>query len=288
MLGALILMFVTACRTESFAQKPIAASPPPQRLQTGDTTASIIVQGQQRTYTLHVPKSYRSAQAMPLVVVFHGYGGQGKNLAQSTGFNALADQQGFIVAYPDGIDRRWRIATGEDVTFTAELISQLQHRGAIDPHRTYVAGISNGGFLVQQLACQLPDRITAFASVVATLPSDLQSSCRPSAPISMLMMNGTDDPKVPWTGGVRPYGSILSVPETVRFWQRHNQCSTPAKVQVLNSRVQIDRASCPSGAEVELVALKGVGHLFPRGGGGANSLIDGSREIWQFFQRHRQ
>ena len=88
--------------------------------------------------------------------------------------------------------------------------------------------------------------------------------------------------------GVRPYGSILSVPDTVRFWQKHNQCSDTATRKELNPRVQIERyAACQQGAEVELVTLKGVGHLFPRGGGGSNSLVNGSLEIWRFFQKHR-
>jgi polyhydroxybutyrate depolymerase len=102
------------------------------------------------------------------------------------------------------------------------------------------------------------------------------------------MINGTDDRKVPWRGGSLPYGRILSVPASIDFWRQQNQCSGAAKVRSLNPRVQIDQyANCKNGAEVELVTLKGAGHLFPRGGGGANSLINAGQEIWNFFDRHR-
>jgi polyhydroxybutyrate depolymerase len=289
-LGA-VLYLTTACHSTSFAENQ--SSPPshsPQPIaspQVGNSTESLFVQGQQRTAFLHVPQSYRPKQAVPLVLVFHGYGGQGKGTDQSTGFSTLADQAGFIVAYPDGLDKRWRIGTDDDIAFTSALIRQIQQRYQIDSRRIYVTGISNGGFLVQQLACRLPNQIAGFASVAATLPDGLQSACPTQAPTSMLMINGTDDRKVPWNGGNRPYGSILSVPNSVKFWQQKNGCSAIAMTQNLTARVQRDRfTQCRAGAEVELVTLKGAGHLFPRGGGSADALIDGSREIWQFFQRH--
>ena len=138
---------------------------------------------------------------MPLVLVFHGYGGQGKDLARSTGFNDLADNQGFLVAYPNGLVRRWEIDSDNDVNFTAELIKQIQQQAKISPKRIYAVGISNGGFLVQRLACKLPRPIAAFASVVATLPANLMSDCQSRFPVSILMINGTNDLKVPWSGG---------------------------------------------------------------------------------------
>lgn len=283
------MLLITACHSTSLAQNrtaPIERSPQPTAPRIGNSVESIVIQGQPRTAFLHVPESYR-AKAVPLVLVFHGYGGQGKDTAQSTGFSTLSDQGGFIVAYPDGLDKRWSVNTDDDVEFTSALIRQLQQRYRIDSRRIYAAGISNGGFLVQRLACQLPDRIAAFASVVATVPNGLAQLCQTQLPTSMLMINGTDDRKVPWSGGLRPYGSILSVPDSIKFWQQKNGCSQSVNTQNLTARVQRDRyTQCRAGAEVELVTLKGVGHLYPRGGGGANGLIDGSREIWQFFQRH--
>lgn len=240
-----------------------------------------------RTFVTHLPNNRQPTQPVPLLLVFHGYGSQGKDLAKSSGLDQIADRENFIVVYPDGLNRRWNVGGDEDISFTNSLIQQFQQRYKIDSRRIYATGISNGGFLVQRLACESSNQITAFASVVATLPDGLQSRCRSNRSTSMLMINGTDDRKVPWSGGSLPYGRILSVPSSIDFWRQHNQCSGAAQVRAFNPRVQIDQyLNCKNGSEVELVALKGAGHVFPRGGGGANSLIDASQEIWRFFDRH--
>lgn len=261
---------------------------------TGDEIGELSHQGQQRTYYLYTPKSYKPNHPMPLVLAFHGYGSQGKNLALNTGFNDLAEQKGFIIVYPDGIERRWDIASNaltgvDDVSFVSALINHLTTIRAIDKRRIYATGVSNGGFLVQRLACEPKSQIAAFASVVATLPGEVQPFCHPETPTSMLMINGTDDRKVPWEGGRLPYGWILSVPDTINFWRQHNGCTATAEVKQLpsSSRVEIARyPNCRGGSEVELVTLKGVGHVWPRGGSGPSQLLNASKEIWTFFQRH--
>ena len=240
-----------------------------------------------RTFVTHLPNNRPPTQPVPLVLVFHGYGSQGKDLAKSSGLNQIADRENFIVVYPDGLDRHWNVSGNEDVAFTNSLIQQFQQRYKIDSRRIYATGVSNGGFLVQRLACESSNQITAFASVVATVPNGLQSRCQSNRPTSMLMINGTDDRKVPWTGGSLSYGQILSVPDSIGFWRQRNQCPSAAQVRSFNSQVQIDQyTNCKNGSEVELVTLKGAGHVFPRGGGGATSLIDASQEIWSFFDRH--
>lgn len=296
----LLLMLIgisTGCRNQATAEGSQSSTPisKPSRsiARPGNEVGTITHQGRPRTYVLHTPKSYQSDRPLPIMIALHGYGSQGKDLAASSGLNDLADQQGFLVVYPDGLDRRWNLSQSlfsqvDDVGFVSTLIDRLTQIRAVDSRRIYAMGVSNGGFLVQRLACEPSSRIAAFASVVATLPESLQTSCKSSRPVSMLMMNGTADRKVPWQGGRMLYGSILSVPDSIEFWQQRNQCNTKSVVKrVVNDRVDLDRyPNCQAGSEVELVTLKGVGHLFPRGGSGQNSLINGSEEIWTFFQRH--
>ena len=300
----LILLSVsTACRTQATTKTTAATSVSQSSAQSfarpGDEVGTLTDQEQPRTYLLHTPKSYRPDRPMPIVIAFHGYGSQGKDLAASSGLNDLADQQGFLVVYPDALDRRWNLTEGtfgalfnrvDDVKFVAALIDHLTQIRAVNPRRIYAMGVSNGGFLVQRLACEPSNRIAAFASIVATLPGQLQANCKASRPVSMLMINGTADRKVPWEGGRPPkvpYGWILSVPASIEFWRQHNQCSVKVIKQAVNERVDIDRyPTCQAQSEVELVTLKGIGHLFPRGGGGRNQLINGGVEVWRFFDRH--
>ncbi|WP_181357647.1 alpha/beta hydrolase family esterase [Stenomitos frigidus] len=292
-----IAIGLTACRLPSGKREASPhsdAASAAQPLQLGDATGELVYEGQRRTYHLYTPKTYQPDRPVPLVLAFHGYGSQGKDLANGSGFNQTAEQKGFVVVYPDGIDRRWnplnKLLTGvDDVGFVPALIAHIKQVRAIDPRRVYAAGVSNGGFLVQRLACKSSSQIAAFASVVATLPSQLQGSCNPQTPVPILMINGTDDRKVPWQGGNLGYGSILSVPGTIDFWQRRNNCPpSPHVKQLTGDRVEIARyPNCQGGSEVELVTLKGVGHVWPRGGSGSASLLNGSEEIWSFFQRHR-
>lgn len=295
----MFLRLVVAKRTLKPASTSVSKSSAQSLARPGDEVGTLTDQGQPRTYLLHTPKSYRSDRPLPIVIAFHGYGSQGKDLAASSGLDDLADQQGFLVVYPDGLDRRWNLTEGtfgglfnrvDDVKFVSALIDHLTQIRAINPRRIYAMGVSNGGFLVQRLACEPSTRIAAFASIVATLPGQQQTNCKSSNPVSMLMINGTADWKVPWEGGRPPkvpYGWILSVPASIEFWRQHNQCSAKVIKQAVNQLVDIERyPTCQAQSEVELVTLKGVGHLFPRGGGGRNQLINGSAKVWTFFERH--
>lgn len=302
-LAFLLLTFMligstTACSTNALppsgsSKQPTSVTLAKKLAGLEDETGELTHQGRRRTYYIHTPKSYNPKNPLPLVLAFHGYGSQGKDLAKNTGFNELADRQKFIIVYPDGLDRKWDIASGwggvDDVSFTTALIDHLTQVKAVDKRRIYVAGVSNGGFLVQRLACEKNSQIAAFASVAATFPGDLQAICHPSKPVSLLMINGTDDRKVPWNGG-SPFGwYFLSVPDTVNFWRQQNDCTAASPLKQLpSSRVEIARyTSCRGGSEVELVTLKGAGHVWPRGGSGPSQLVNGSQEIWNFFQRHQ-
>src|SRR5919202_2987838 len=288
----LLISSITACQTQStlgsgVVPKKVSVTPKKQSIPKGDYRGELLHQGRRRTYYLHTPKSYNPNRPMPLVLAFHGYGSQGKDLASNTGFSELAEQKGFIIVYPDGIDRQWNVASNpllgvDDVSFVEALIEHLTQTLAINRRRIYATGVSNGGFLVQRLACT-QSQITAFASVVATFPGVLQSSCDRETPSSMLMINGTDDRKVPWSGERAVYGWMMSVPDSINFWRQHNGCTGKEVKQILNARVEISRyPNCRNNSEVELVALKGVGHVWPRGGSGSQQLLNGSQEIWNF------
>jgi polyhydroxybutyrate depolymerase len=73
----------------------------------GDPTETIEAGGGARTYVLHVPAGRDPSKPVPLVLAFHGGGGRGRGMAALTGLDAPADRDGFIVVYPDGINRRW-------------------------------------------------------------------------------------------------------------------------------------------------------------------------------------
>ena len=270
----------------------------------------IFFQGLDRSYLLYTPLSYNPEKPMPVVIGFHGGTTTAQKFSQTTKFNQLAAQEGFIVVYPQGIDKNWNdgrdvagLPSQDDVAFVSAVIDDIKKIRNIDSHRIYATGISNGGFFTQRLACQLSDKIAAFASVASTLAQPMSTRCNPNNPVSILLINSPDDKFVPWQGGrmTRGLGGyILSVPDTVRFWQQKNSCSPQPDVQSVNNNkndgtsIRISRyAQCKNGSEVILTTIYRGGHAWPSGLGQPQWLvgrtsqkIDGSSYIWNFFKRH--
>jgi polyhydroxybutyrate depolymerase len=270
--------------------------------------------GLERTYYLHIPSSYDGTAPTPLVMALHGGGGSAEKMNKLTngGLNLLADQQGFIVVYPQGVDKHWNDGrktinetNADDVGFLSTLIDHLAAEYNIDTQRVYATGISNGGFMSFRLACELSDKISAIAPVTAALSTDLAPTCSPSQPVSILLINGTDDPLVPWEGGEievgrHKRGKVLSTADTIEFWAAQNHCATsPIITQEPdsdpNDGTQVRRESrkwCDNGTEVVLYAIEGGGHTWPGGWqylperivGKTSRDIDANQIIWRFFQ----
>ncbi|MDF5729008.1 MAG: PHB depolymerase family esterase, partial [Rhizonema sp. PD38] len=273
-----------------------------------DSDGQLNDQGIKRTYYLYTPESYDPDRPMPLVIVFHGHGGSGHSIAQVSRFNDLANQKGFIVVYPDGLDGEWSLrgifpAKVNDVSFTTALLEHIQHIRNIDSRRIYATGFSKGAILTQALACKLPDRIAAFASVAGSLSIRFKPSCHPSTTVSMLMINGTNDQSVHYQGDHDSQrGSLISIPETVNFWRQHDGCASQPQVRKLPDPNPKDRffvnvsrySGCSKGTEVILASVMGGGHFWPGGASSDASLkkfnqnlgFNASKTIWDFFQRH--
>ncbi|MDP2967652.1 MAG: PHB depolymerase family esterase [Deltaproteobacteria bacterium] len=308
--GVLIILLLFSSRT-AIAQNSLDR----------ELTRSIYVGGLERTYQLHTPSSYDPSRSVPLVILLHGGGGTGQEMEKLTlgGFNRLADREGFVVVYPDGIEKHWHDGRGleayrahreniDDVGFISALIEQLINSFHVDPNHIYAAGISNGGQFSQRLACELSHRIAAIGVVAIQLPEHLPSSCAPKRPVSVLMMPGTEDPLVPWEGGEigfrrgRKFGRVLSVPESMRFWTKHNQCPPsplityePDRDPKDGTRVRRETyGPCGHETEVLLYAIEGGGHTWPGGDqylpariiGRTSRDIDANEVIWGFFKRH--
>jgi polyhydroxybutyrate depolymerase len=276
---------------------------------------SLEYDGQTRTYTLHVPANIDSP--MPLLIVLHRGAYSGEEMRQLTGFDAIADREGFIVVYPDGIDGSWNDGLGldflttvqqntDDVGFIAQLIDTLSENYSIDSSRVYVTGFSSGGNLAYLLACQLADRIAAFAVTGSLMMQHVADSCTPSRPIPMLMIQGTEDPVFAWDGGQFvvedvDYGYQFSASETLDYWWSTNGCTALSTANAEpdidpedNTRVWHEVYTFCS-APIELYAVIGGGHnwagvptdLSRDVGGTVSYDINASEIIWAFLSGQR-
>jgi polyhydroxybutyrate depolymerase len=286
--------------------------------------SSLLHDNLKRTFKYHFPSTPGRAASLPLVIVLHGRGGNGESMIRLTRnrFNTLADRDGFIVVYPDGIELNWNDGRMDeeandkahrdnidDVGFISDLIDLFIRDQNADPERIYITGISNGAIMSYRLACELTGKITAIAPVDGNIPVRIFPDCSPSGPISVLAINNTNDPLVPYNGGYIfgsfhriNLGKVLSVDESIRFWVNNNRCSP---LPVVTREPDLDKNDGTivtssrykngiNGTEVVLYSIEGGGHTWP---GGVQYLpafiigktcrdFDASEVIWEFFRMH--
>ena len=184
---------------------PPRLSRPPQPPPAGEPR-TLQAGGVTRRYFLYLPATWHRGRPAPLVLVFHGGGGRASGIAPHTGFSRLAEREGFVVAYPQGLNGRWNdgrgyAATHDDVGFVRALLDTLGREFGIDPRRVYATGISNGAMFSYRLACDLPGVFAAVAPVAGAMPADLAPACAHTQPVSVLAFQGTADPLMPYAGG---------------------------------------------------------------------------------------
>ena len=251
----------------------------------GDFPDGLTFGGLQRNYLVHAPAGL--AQPTGLVINLHGAGMTGGAQAAMTNYNAVADQHGFVVVYPDGIDFSWADGRGasvpdrqgiDDVGFLVALADRLTQDFGIDPGRVFATGMSAGAFMANRLACSRADVFSAVAPIAGTLGSAFP--CSPSQPVSVLSVHGTADNVVPFSGGpmVGRGGAsdILAAPAMAQTWRESNGCPAPVEDSPAPSVHRFTSAGCADGTEVSFVQIDGGGHTW----------LDASFASAQFFATH--
>jgi len=263
---------------------------------------SISIDGMSRTFQCHLPPGYKTLRNMPLVLVFHGLQLNGSMMMFLSQFNPVADKNGFVVIYGDGIGKAWddgHAGRGiDDVGYVCKVIDKIAGTVSIDRKRVYACGISNGGYFSQMLACAIPDRLAAVGVVGSTLMQQAAKGCHSNRPMPIMFFLGTSDPLIAWGtsgastangelnelvdlvgagkyGGVESalarYGGLMPVPEMIEFWTTHNQCDTHAHVTNEPDREPKDgtrvrrEAYGSAGREVILYRIENGGHTWPGG-----------------------
>lgn len=248
-----------------------------------DLFGETVVDGLTRTYTVYVPDSVGERRgAPPAVIVLHGGGrGDGARVRRILALDRVAEREGFVVVYPDGLrgswndGRRFRRGRADDVAFLLRVKRGLARRGLADPDQVFVAGVSNGGMMVHRLACEVPEAFAGYASIIANMPLAVFDRCSPRHPVPMMMISATDDDLVPFEGGGVGFtgrrGEVVSAYETADFWRRNNRCrgrpdrrEMPDRDPEDGSRVTMFyNTDCAGDAAVILLRVEGAGHRVP-------------------------
>lgn len=301
-----LIVTVAACGAEPPPSTPAAVAPTTTGHEPPDAEQTVTVDGRERSFVVNAPAAAPAGDRLPVVIVLHGGGSDARAAMAQTGMSELAARAGFLAVYPQGTARfggrqlTWNAGACcgyavdqqvDDVAFLAAVIDQVvrDHQG--DPDRIYLTGFSNGAMLAYRAACQLADRIAAIAPVAGSLLVD----CRPSAPLSVLIVHGTADQQIPYQGGESPARADTHprrdppVADTTAFWATHNHCSTPTTEQ-MSPNTTLRHHDCPDGIEVALYTIDGGDHDWPGGrsarGGATPESFAASPLIWDFFQQH--
>lgn len=278
----------------------------------------IEVGGRKRTYLLYVPREF--AKGAPLVVAMHGSGENGARMRIGTGygFDRLADRYGFAVVYPNAYEGYWNgcnivgdYAANrldiDDVGFLGALADKLVDEIGVDRSRVFATGVSRGGAMALRLALESPSRFLAVAAVSESEPTPDNFKCKPAGhgTSSVMIMNGTADPLVPFDGGeVSLYGlfikrgTVLSSRASAQFFADRNAIAGAPETSETGrvGGVQVERVRWGDDAkvQVELVAVHGGGHGMPqpyqrhaRLLGPSPSEPNGPELIWAFFERQQ-
>jgi polyhydroxybutyrate depolymerase len=276
----------------------------------GESKHTLTHDGRQRSYILYVPPLLDRSQPLAVVFVFHGGSGNAQSAIRMTEFNKIANQNGFLVVYPNGTGRlssekllTWNGGrccgyaqenNVNDISLVRAIVADLQTLAEIDPQRIYGTGMSNGGILSHRLGCEAADLFAAIAPVAGTLNF---SPCNPSQPVSVLIFHGTADQHLPYNGGVGPESRVgvdfASVQESVDFWTTFNACNSQPQTETFADIQHQVWSGCRDGTAVELYSILDGGHAWPGGNSSGRSSADqptrsisASQLIWDFFAEH--
>jgi polyhydroxybutyrate depolymerase len=267
---------------------------------------SFTFDGEKRKFRVYLPEDYDENELHPVVIALHGRLGRGRQIEKSSLFNPIADENNVIMVYPDGYKRSWNDGRGEgpaaddnidDVGFINALINLIIGDYGVDDSRIYVCGMSNGGFMSMRLAHELNNRIAAFGSVTGSLGVNYNGTL--DQPVPVMLIAGTEDPLVPYTGGEVADSDTYSIgfEDLLEYYASNNACTTlnvEELPEVNDDGINTEKwtyTDCDNNAKCILFKNKGAGHTWPSGKsslgentvGKESSEIDASRELMNFF-----
>lgn len=209
---------------------------------------------------VRLPPGHDPLRPTPLLVLLHGFGASGPLQEAYLQLGPWTDAAGFLYALPDGtvnpLGRRFWNATNaccdtfssgvDDSSYLRNLIVAIGAAVAVDPHRIFTFGHSNGGFMSYRMACDHADLLAAAASLAGATYDD-PLDCTPARPVRVLQIHGTADAAIDYDGGflLAPYPGAL---ESVATWSVYNGCAAGTE-----SEPPFDAVTDLPGAETEIL-----------------------------------
>ena len=243
----------------------------------------------------------------PVVIVLRGGRAKGLRLRRTFGFEEMARSSGAVFIYPEPLSGHWADAPGldanRDAAFIHDLVAKFVAEGIANPDKVFLVGMTTGGIMALRLACDPKNSFAGLAILSASLPSDLENSCKPARPLPLLMIASTDDPVIPFHGGQAnlPHGKVelVSVEATLGLFGKAAGCAGGASTTIFpgkdsrdSSHAYLDKLN-NCAVPVELVRIEGGGHPPPglasdagQASGQRPTISDANsaKLVWEFFR----
>jgi polyhydroxybutyrate depolymerase len=321
--AAAIFAWITAT-TASCAAAGEPATAQGGLLRPGDHTFSLRHGGRARDYIVHVPPAAARGLPLPVMLAFHGGGGNAPGFQAYAGLDSVADAEGFLVLYPNGTGlMRQRLLTWngggccgwardqniDDVGFAMAAVDHLAARSPVDLRRIYATGHSNGAIMAYRLAAERANRIAAIVPVAGAMAV---TGFAPARAVPVLHIHSVDDPRALYNGGLGPPFPLTNhrenhepVQEAIDQWVRANQCAAAPRVaesrrgrtgaaDASHTATLLEYSPCAEGAIVAHWKLTGAGHAWPGGPGSGlpegimgptTTVVNAAVEAWAFASR---
>ncbi len=274
----------------------------------GAYTFTLTFDGLQRDYRLHVPPAAASGNPLPLILNLHGATQNGLLEEIQSGMDASADQDGYLVAYPDGT-RIAKVLTPDpvakqaqygwnaghccglpvtrhinDIGFLEQVIADIARRTPTDLRRVYMTGISNGGMMAYAMAAEASDHVAAISSVSGQVELP---TIHPTRPVPTLEFHSVNDPIAKWSGVPNKDPKLrLSVMQGIDQWVRADGCQpgpvtgatvvgAAGSISAGETATPVTYQHCRGGSEVSLWRFTGSGHVWP-----GSTLNTGPKSTW--------
>ncbi|MEC9235499.1 MAG: PHB depolymerase family esterase [Pseudomonadota bacterium] len=265
--------------------------------------------GKERSYYTAYP-AHQPTKNMHVVIVLHGGGGNGQNAAAMTGFDVLAEREGFIAVFPDGNARgRMNLRTwnathccayamksqADDVGFLTAVIDDVVKRFDANADAVFMTGLSNGGMMTHHYAAARPDKLKAAAPVISGLFGD---EVMPNKVVPMLFINSVPEESIPVDGGHTGGRAknqwdgtpLKPIAYQAAFWSTNNGCKAGSQTTSKYKLYQLTEYNCPKNADVLHYVTYDGGHSWPGGQKGtkradaASEAFNATDLIWSFFK----
>jgi polyhydroxybutyrate depolymerase len=261
-------------------------------------TGSLVTPSQAYAATLSVKRTLASGRAYyyvkpadlsgpaPIVIMMHGLALTPAWSEQTTGFNALANNDRFIVVYAQGVGGSWNAGNccnnnkSNDTAYLDQIVTDINASvWPVNPKREYLAGFSNGGMMAYRAACVEPSRWGAIGVMSGTS----ETPCSPNTSFSVFDIHGLKDTIVPFNGGYSAYlkQNLTSDNMMQPYLNRYFKCTGMQSATLYGATLRTS-TGCPRGIALQTLTLGNLAHAWSTSADG----YDASSAMWRFFWEH--